>query len=87
MEVLEGFPFAFSFWIYTTIPIHTPMLMQGFLSCFGYHCEVKFALLKYSTCFLGKMRTPISWHGYICMPSIILTFPCCKELQSICNLT
>ncbi|KHN37337.1 hypothetical protein GLYMA_10G289400v4 [Glycine max] len=28
MEVLEGFPFAFSFWIYTTIPIHTPMLMQ-----------------------------------------------------------
>lgn len=29
MEVLEGFPFAFSFWIYTTIPIHTPMLMQG----------------------------------------------------------
>lgn len=29
VELREGFPLAFSFWIYTMIPIHTLLLMQG----------------------------------------------------------
>ncbi|RZB60732.1 hypothetical protein D0Y65_043476, partial [Glycine soja] len=28
VELREGFPLAFSFWIYTMIPIHTLLLMQ-----------------------------------------------------------